>query len=590
MTLGNQSIAQEGAVDAGSLASADLHLAHWPLHAPHHLDYPATSLDYNLEVSARRYPDKPCLVFYGTVLTYSQVFDQVQRLAAFLQTHCDVQRGDRVLLNLQNSPQFVIGFYAILRAGAMVVPVNPMSKTIELKHYVHDSGARCAIVAQDVMQWLLPLVGTDQEQLNHVIVARYGDLVASQFLQELTQNNLPIPEFFLIPKAIWNPDSTEQIHCTAWLDAIACAAAWQNRQCGPQDRAVLPYTSGSTGLPKGCLHLHRSMVASTMLSSAWKQTLPESVSLATAPYFHVTGMVNSMNLPLYKGNTIVILPRWNPAVAAFLIERYRCNTWANVPTMVVDLLTNPQCAQYDISSLTAISGGGAAMPAAIAQRLQDEFGLVYMEGYGMTEFMAATHVNPPQRCKKQCLGIPHFDTHARVIDPDTLKPLGPNMQGEIIMSGPQQMVGYWNQKEQTEQGLVVIDGITFFRSGDLGYYDEDGYYFISDRLKRMINASGFKVWPAEVEAFFYQHPAIRECCIIASPDPRKGEVVKLVAVLKADAKPVSFEEMTVWAREIMANYKVPAIVEWVEQLPRTSSGKIFWRQLQDEAFGRAAKQ
>ena len=545
------------------------HLAWWPTGSPTTLFYPATSVSFNFEVSAARYPDKPCFIFYGHITTYAQAWTQVCTLAAWLQSEAGIQRGDRVLIDLQNSPQFIISYYAVLHAGAMVVPINPMSKSVELTHYLNDSGARVAIVAQDVVQWFKPLL--DSTPLQSMVIACYGDYVDAQ-------SGFQLPDFIAAP-----PTPVDPAYQTKWSSVMTGHWSFDSRALGPDDYSVLPYTSGSTGNPKGCTHTHGSVMAATMMSAWWKNSMPDSVVLATAPFFHVTGMVNSMHAAIYKGCSIVILPRWDAVNAAALIERYRCTIWTNVPTMVVDILSNPACAAFDLSSLASITGGGAAMPAAIAQKLSDQYQLTYIEGYGMTEFMAATHVNPPDRAKKQCLGIPIFDTHAQVIDPDTLVPLGDNVQGEIVMTGPQQMLGYWNEPEQTQAALVTIDGVTYFRSGDLGYRDDEGYYFISDRLKRMINASGFKVWPAEVENFFYQHPAIKECCIVASPDARKGEVVKLVAVVKDGMSCPSFEAMNRWAREQMANYKVPTIIEWRDALPRTSSGKIFWRQLQDEA-------
>jgi fatty-acyl-CoA synthase len=276
----------------------------------------------------------------------------------------------------------------------------------------------------------------------------------------------------------------------------------------------------------------------------------------------------------------VIQRRWDPPAAAELVARHRCTHWDNVPTMVVDLLSHPQAMQHDLSSLKWIFGGGAAMPEAIAQKLFEVCGVRYIEGYGLTETISQTHINPPQNPKQQCLGIPTFDTEALVVDPETLKPLGPGEQGEIVVRGPQVLVGYWGNDAAYREAFAEISGQRWFRTGDLGRTDEDGYYFISDRLKRMINAAGFKVWPAEVEAAMYQHPAIKECCVIASPDARRGETVKAVVVLKPGAQ-ASAEEIMEWARGRMAAYKVPRKVSFMDALPRTGSGKLMWRALQE---------
>jgi len=257
--------------------------------------------------------------------------------------------------------------------------------------------------------------------------------------------------------------------------------------------------------------------------------------------------------------------------------------WSAITTMLVDFLSNPKLDQYDLSSIQVLGGGGAAMPEALAGKLQEKFGLPYVEGYGLSETMAPTHVNPPQRPKKQCGGIPIFNTDARVVDVENFSEKNANEVGEIIVHGPQVFQGYWKQPEATAQAFLEHDGKRFFRTGDLGYYDEEGYFFITDRLKRMINASGFKVWPAEVEMLLYAHPDIQEACVIGALDGYRGETVKAFVVLKKESKhKVSAEQITEWARGRMAAFKVPRVVQFVDELPKTATGKILWRQLQEE--------
>ncbi|MEY4582638.1 MAG: hypothetical protein RL701_7341, partial [Pseudomonadota bacterium] len=334
-----------------------------------------------------------------------------------------------------------------------------------------------------------------------------------------------------------------------------------------------------------CKHTHRSVMHTTVAGPKWAGTgdnnLEECI-LAVLPLFHVTGMQNGMNSALYIGATIVVLPRWDRKVAAELIQRYRVTSWTAVPTMVVDLLSSPDIDSYDLSSIRMMSGGGAAMPEAIAQKLQDLCGITYIEGYGLSETIAPTHVNPPQRAKKQCLGIPIFGTDSRVVDPETLVELGANQVGEIITHGPQVFQGYWNKPDADAACFVQIEGKRFFRTGDLGRVDEDGYFFIVDRLKRMINASGFKVWPAEVEAMLYAHPAVQEAAIIGTKDPRRGESVKAVVVAKNGMRDqIDEASFIAWCSANMAAYKVPRAVEFVDTLPKTGSGKIMWRALQE---------
>jgi fatty-acyl-CoA synthase len=251
--------------------------------------------------------------------------------------------------------------------------------------------------------------------------------------------------------------------------------------------------------------------------------------------------------------------------------------------MVIDLLASPNFAQYDLSSLVVIGGGGAAMPQAVAQRLFEQYGLRYAEGYGLTETAAPSHNNPPDAPKQQCLGIPFMSVDARVVDPDTLQEMPQGEAGEIIIRGPSVFSGYWKRPDATEAAFITLDGQRYFRSGDLGRVDEDGYFFITDRLKRMINASGFKVWPAEVEALMFRHPAIAEACVISTQDAYRGESVKAVVVLRDSARgQVSEQDIVDWCRDNMAVYKCPRVVQFVEALPKSGSGKVMWRLLQEQ--------
>jgi fatty-acyl-CoA synthase len=325
-------------------------------------------------------------------------------------------------------------------------------------------------------------------------------------------------------------------------------------------------------------------------SSAWVGTgaTPDSIALATLPFFHVTGMQSVMNTAVWAGHTLVILPRWDREAAARLIERHRVSSWCAISTMVVDFLASPRLGERDLSSLRVLSGGGAAMPAAVADKLRQVTGLPYVEGYGLTETMAATHVNPPQRTKRQCLGIPIYGVEARVVDPEALREVPQGETGEIVLRGPQVFQGYWNDPAKTAAAFVEIDGRRFFRTGDIGRVDEEGYFFCTDRLKRMINAAGMKVWPAEVETLMYEHPAIQECCVIAAPDERRGETVKAVVVLRPGER-LSPEQLELWCRERMASYKVPRLVQFVDSLPRSATGKVAWRVLQERERAERAR-
>lgn len=546
------------------------HYRFWPKGMPKQLDTPATSLYFNLEVAAARYPDKPAIVFYDTIVTYRQLKQEVDAMAGFLQQRCGVKRGDRVILFAQNCPQFVIAYYAILRADAVVVPANAMSTTPELEHYMADSGARVAFCAQELYDRLQPCLRSDG--LRNAIVLSYADYLKAP-------TTLDLPESLRVPTVVMSDQGV-----TSWTDAMLLQLAPTPHLAGPDDLCVLPYTSGTTGRSKGCMHTHRTVMSATVSSRTWRQVQPASVFLTVAPMFHVLGMQNGMNVPLSVGATLVMLSRWDRNVAAALIERYRVSIWAAPPAMVLDFFTSPDLDAYDLSSLALLCGGGAAMPEAVAATLRDKFGIVYSEAYGLSETASFLHSNPLNRPKLQCIGVPTFGVDSRVVDVETLRELPAGEVGEIITHAPQVMKGYWNNPEADATSFVELDGKRFLRTGDLGYVDEDGYFFIRDRIKRMINVSGYKVWPAEVENMMYQHPAIHEACIISIVDERGNEKVKAVLVLKPESKgKLNEEDILSWCRERMAAYKMPRIVRFADSLPKSSSGKILWRELQEAA-------
>ncbi|MFT3926866.1 MAG: long-chain fatty acid--CoA ligase [Myxococcales bacterium] len=551
---------------------SDRHLTSWPPKVSPKLTLPETSVWFNLEVSATRYPNKPAIIFYDSTLSYAELKRDAEHLAGYLQQACGVKRGDRVGLWLQNSPQFVVAYYAILRADAVVVPMNPMNLTAELRYLLADSGARVLIAAQELFEQARPLLG---DPLEHTVVVTYSDYLRAP-------SELNVPELVSAPRADLRGPGV-----VPWSEALSQKVSPGAHSAGPDDLCVLPYTSGTTGHPKGCMHSHRTVMHTVMAGPHWQRTFHEECTLSVLPFFHVTGMQNSMNSPIYSGASMVILPRWDREVAAALIERYRVTGWTSVPTMVVDLLSSPAVARFDLSSLRQVGGGGAAMPEAIASKLQEQFGLNYLEGYGLSETAAATHINPVQHPKKQCLGIPIFGVDSRVVDPQTLRELPAGEIGEIITHGPQVFLGYWNRPEANAECFVELDGKRFFRTGDLARTDDEGFFFLVDRLKRMINASGFKVWPAEVEAQLYAHPDIQEATVIAQRHPRRGETVKAVIVLKPAQRGSRTEQDIIeWARGQMAAYKVPRSVEFVESLPKTGSGKIQWRLLQEQEDAR----
>ncbi|MCE4553672.1 long-chain-fatty-acid--CoA ligase [Pelomonas cellulosilytica] len=543
------------------------HHRFWPAGVPHTIEPPATPLSANLEASAGRFAKRPALVFLGHTLTYAELQAQVARLAAWLSQR-GMRRGDRVLVGLQNCPQLVVAQYAIFRAGAVVVPVNPMLRAAELRHVAQDSGAALAITSSDLAAgWLA--AGVPAENL---LVTRPADA-----LPHAPPSDPDLPAAW----ADWlRDDSPLPAGATRWSTALCCTGGAPAASTGVDDLALLAYTSGTTGHPKGCMHRHRSLQHNVHAGVAWGQLRPDDVVLAAIPMFHISGMVSVMHTALQAGAALVLMPRWQREVAAGLIARHRVTRWTNVPTMVIDLLASPDADRFDLGCLRYIGGGGAAMPRAVAERLQARWGLRYLEGYGMTETAAPSHANPPHASKPQCLGIPYVGCDARVIDADTRQPLPAGQPGEIVVHGPMVFDGYWRQPEATAEAFIDLDGQRFLRTGDIGWVDADGYFFMTDRLKRMINASGYKVWPAEVETLMHAHPGIAEACVVAAADVYRGETVKAVVVRRAGHETLTAAELRDWCRGQMAAYKVPALIEFADRLPKSGAGKVLWRELQ----------
>jgi fatty-acyl-CoA synthase len=553
-----------------------LHYPFWPKRRPFTMPVVDTNLADNLRVTASRFPDVPAIVFYDSPITYARLWSEVEALAGWLQQRAGVKRGDRVLLDMQNSPSFIIAYQAIARADAVIVPINPMNVTEEVALLLADSGATVAICGQELFPRLAPLLGNP---LTHCIVASYSDYVVGE-------TALDLPPAVAAPRADL---AAAGDRVAAFSDAVAAQLTPGPMTAHGEDMLAILYTSGTTGKPKGCVHTHRTVQTTCWATPHWFGVgMPGNRILSVLPYFHVTGMTGDMNAGLLCGVTNVMMTRWDPVTALTLIERYAVTGLSAISTMIVDLLSHPQYRSDALRSLTGIAGGGAPLPAAVGRELSERLGLTYTEGYGLTETIAMTHANPPDNAKLQCAGIPTFGVDSRIIDPTSLQELKLGETGEIVTHGNQVMREYWNQPDATAESFVEIDGKQFFRTGDLGYIDPDGYFFITDRVKRMINASGFKVWPAEVETKLFDHPAVKEACVIASIDPRRGETVKAVVVLREGATATGADIID-WARGHMAAYKVPHAVEFVDALPRGATGKVAWRQLQEDDARRSAE-
>ena len=534
------------------------HFGVWPSGLPHSLPPSEHSVLHNLNQAVSAAPDRTAIWYYGRRISFCELATEVRNLAGYLHHKLGIRSGDRVAIYMQNAPQFVAAYYAILAANAVIVPINPMCRRAELRYIVQDSGARAVIYGAELAEEVVAVQDDcGQPGLVHV---RYRDCAVDGW---------DFPSEFA--------ETATAVVGTAWADALAmeCEAPTHDRR--PEDWCIIPYSSGTTGQPKGCLHTHASVNAVIFGYPKWVGVTPGSRILATLPLCHVTGMQHSMNLPILTRSTTYLMTRWNAALAATLIQQERIEHWRSITTMMIDFLSLPGIKDVDVSSLKAIGGGGAQMPAGIARKMSELIGLDYIEAYGLSETIAPTHINPAQAPKQQCLGIPIFDVDCRIVDPETLEELGSNEPGEIVTHGPQVFQGYWQRPEETEAAFLTLDGKRFLRTGDIGYMDDEGYFFFVDRLKRMVNVSGFKVWPAEIEAILHSHPDVKEACIVGDPDLRTGEAVRAVIVPRKD----SLDTLCLmdWCRQNMAAYKVPSRIEFRDHLPRSGAGKVLWKDL-----------
>ncbi|MCK9512226.1 MAG: long-chain-fatty-acid--CoA ligase [Pigmentiphaga sp.] len=551
----------------------------WPPGVPERIAVPDQTLWQGLAARAQADPDGTGLVFLGRLYSWAQLAGEAERLAGALQG-LGIEPGARVVLFMQNCPQYVIGFHAILRAGAVAVPLNPMNKAVELTQYLADADATVVIASSDIAAEVAAAAAgqPSQSSLRHLVVFDLADGLPNDIGAASSQ----WPDSWrpwLLGRDPRPVSTVLSVH--DWDSLVARAPVPRAVPAAGADLAAMPYTSGTTGTPKGCMHSHATMLHNALTAGPWLGQREGDTVLIAVPMFHVTGLVMGMLAAIQWGCRMVVLPRWDARQAARAIEQYEVTHWPNIPTMVIDLLANPDAAGHSLQSLRYIGGGGAPMPAAVAEELRRRTGLSYVEGYGLTETAAPSHTNPRQAVRLGSMGIPYIGVEALVIDLDTLQPLASGEVGEIVVRGPQVFLGYWRQPRATAEAFVDIAGRRFFRTGDLGRVDADGYFHLADRLKRMINASGFKVWPAEVEGILHRHPAVQQACVIASRHPYRGETVKAVVVLQpAYRDRMTPEELVDWARQEMSAYKYPRTIEFADSLPRSATGKVLWRQLQ----------
>jgi long-chain acyl-CoA synthetase len=532
------------------MASAKPWLRSYPPGVPATLSYPEVPVYSLLADSAARWPDLPAVRFYQTRLTYAQVWNQALRAANAL-VELGIKKGDRVALMLPNCPQYLAAYYGALRAGAIVVQVNPLYTPRELQYILNNSGAETIVVADalyPVVQQALP-----NTPLKRVFVTRLRGAVE------------------IGPEA------------RSFEEALAAASPEPPEvPISAHDVAVLQYTGGTTGVSKGAMLTHFNLVANVtqIIGVNPERDKPgEGRFLVVIPLFHVYGMTVCMNYGLAIGMELILLPRFDLAEVMETIKATQPTYFPGVPTMYVAVNSFPNAESYGVSSIRYYNSGAAPMPIEVMQTFESRFGGKILEGYGLSEASPFTHGHPPAaRRKPGTVGIPAPDTESEIVDLETgtkVLPIGDI--GEIRIRGPQVMTGYWQMPEET--AVALRDGWLY--TGDIGKMDEDGYFSIVDRKKDMIIASGYNVYPRDVEEVLYEHPAIKEACVAGVPDSYRGETVKAYVVLRPGAQ-LDADTLTAYCKERLAAYKVPKIVEFREALPKSAVGKILRRVLVDE--------
>jgi len=553
-------------------------LKFWPKGVPQSIDYPKVPLFHFLEKSAEAHPRNTAIIFLGKEITYQELNDAADRFANALY-NMGIRKGDIVALYLPNLPQFVIGYYGALKAGATVTAVSPLYKERELEFQLNNSEAK-VIVTLDVLFSRFKAVWRKTD-IKYAIVTGMKDYMPrfKAFLDSLL-GKIPSAKVEREPNVYFFKELIEKSPAEPPKVSID----------PKEDLAVLQYTGGTTGTPKGAMLTHINLVSNAIMYAAWLRGKPaEEVFLAVLPLFHIYGMTVAMNTPIYLAGKVVMLPRFNPVEVFKAIEEYRVTVFCGVPTMYALLINHPDVGEYDCTSIKFCISGAAPLPPEVQKRFMEITGGVLVEGYGLTEASPVTHCNPLDPTMKTVkigsIGLPWPDTEAKIVDVKTgKKELPPGEAGELIVKGPQVMKGYWKMPEETAE--VLRNGWLY--TGDIGKMDEDGYFYIIDRKKDLIKYKGYSVYPRELEDVLYEHPAVKLCAVAGKPDPVAGEIPKAFIVLKEGAKATE-EEIIKFVKERVAPYKAIREVEFRKELPMTMVGKVLRRVLREEEYKKAQK-
>lgn len=552
-------------------------LAYYEKHVPEHVEYPDTTMPQVLQQTAADYGYRTAIIFKGARIKYGELNREVNRLAAALQ-ELGVKPGDRVALHMPNCPQYVVGYYAVLRIGGIVVPCNPLYKAHEMTHQLRDSGAE-VIITLSAMYGVVKNV-RPQTRLRHVIVAQIKTYFPAALRTLFT---------LLMEEKKGHRVDIRGDADTHWYTDVIAKAPPRPRPVAirPEDVAVLQYTGGTTGISKGAMLTHRNILVNAVQCQKWLNAEPAVEStMVQVPLFHVYGMTTCMNLGVLLAGTMVIVP--DPRDLDDIVHtlfRYKPTLYPGVPAMYNAIVNYPDIAKYRLNSIKACISGSAGLPVEVQRKFQELTGARLVEGYGLSEASPVTHANPIfGENRIGTIGLPWPDTDVRIVDVETGErdlPIGE--PGELWVRGPQVMKGYWNMPGETANVLrpdaADPHGPPWLATGDIATVDADGYFKIVDRKKEMIlGAGGYNIYPREIEDVLYTHPKVLEAAAVGVPIDAAGERVKVFITLKPGQK-ASPEEIIAFCRENLAPFKVPKFVEFRSELPKTIVGKVLRREL-----------